>query len=73
MKKQTEQVVEQQVEQVEVAAVATPAELIAKHGNKSKAIRALNAAGSTRGEIAKMLKIRYQHVRNVLITPVKSA
>jgi hypothetical protein len=46
---------------------------VAEQGNKSKAIRALNAQGKTRSEIATMLGIRYQHVRNVLITPVKKA
>lgn len=38
---------------------------------KSAAIRALYASGTKKGEIAKLLNIRYQHVRNVLITPVK--
>lgn len=48
------------------------AAFIAKHGTKSAAIRALTAEGKSRGDIAKMLNIRYQHVRNVLITPVKN-
>ncbi len=39
---------------------------------KSAVIRALAADGWSRGHIAKALKIRYQHVRNVLITPVKN-
>jgi hypothetical protein len=34
-------------------------------------IRRLDAMGLTRGQIAKVLNKRYQHVRNVLITPVK--
>lgn len=34
-------------------------------------IRHLNNAGLTRSEIAKALNIRYQHVRNVLIQPLK--
>ena len=38
---------------------------------KSAAIRHLNAQGWSRSEIAKVMNIRYQHVRNVLITPVK--
>lgn len=59
------------VETVEVVVVKTAAELIAQYGNKSKAIRALNGEGHKTGEIAKMLDIRYQHVRNVLVTPVK--
>lgn len=40
-------------------------------GTKSAAIRKLLAEGKTRGEVAKMLEIRYQHVRNVEITPIK--
>ena len=35
-------------------------------------IRFLNSQGMSRGAIAKTLNIRYQHVRNVLITPVKT-
>lgn len=38
---------------------------------KSAVIRYLHSEGMKRGEIAKLLNIRYQHVRNVLITPVK--
>jgi hypothetical protein len=72
MKNQAQKQVNDQVEQPVVAA-PTPAELIAKFGNKSKAIRALSAEGMERGAIAKLLDIRYQHVRNVLITPVKTA
>ena len=37
----------------------------------SRKIRELSSLGVTRSEIAKILNIRYQHVRNVLITPVK--
>lgn len=40
---------------------------------KSSKIRYLAASGMSRGDIAKALNIRYQHVRNVLITPVKNA
>lgn len=36
----------------------------------SSKIRYLDAAGYTRSEIAAKLGKRYQHVRNVLITPV---
>lgn len=39
--------------------------------SKSATIRGLNAKGYTRGQIAKVMGIIYQHVRNVLITPVK--
>lgn len=45
---------------------------ISEQGSKSQAIRTLTSQGKTRSEIAKMLNIRYQHVRNVLITPVKN-
>jgi hypothetical protein len=41
--------------------------------NKSNKIRSLLALGLKRGEVAKLLGIRYQHVRNVEITPVKRA
>lgn len=44
---------------------------LAACGTKSAAIRKLNAEGKDRGTIAKLLGIRYQHVRNVLITPIK--
>lgn len=37
---------------------------------KSSKIRYLNSVGYSRSEIAKLLEIRYQHVRNVLITPL---
>ncbi len=39
---------------------------------KSAKIRFLNSKNWSRGQIAKKLEIRYQHVRNVLITPVKN-
>jgi len=39
----------------------------------SSAIRGLAAHGMSRGAIAKLLNKRYQHVRNVLITPIKKA
>lgn len=44
--------------------------LLKEHGNVSKVIRFLAAQGCTKGEIAKITGKRYQHVRNVLITPV---
>lgn len=40
-------------------------------GTKSARIRAYTAEGLTRSQIAKILGIRYQHVRNVLITSAK--
>jgi hypothetical protein len=38
----------------------------------SAKIRYLNAKNYTRSEIAVKLNKRYQHVRNVLITPIKN-
>jgi hypothetical protein len=38
--------------------------------NVSQKIRKLDASGFSRSEIAKFLDKRYQHVRNVLITPI---
>lgn len=43
---------------------------IKEQGGVSKAIRSLVAAGHKYGPVAKMLGKRYQHVRNVMITPV---
>jgi len=48
----------------------TPFDKVAGLPTKSAKIRALAAAGLSRSEIAKGLGIRYQHVRNVLITPL---
>ncbi len=56
---------------VEVTETPTPAQLIAQYDGPSAAIRALTALGHPRGVVAKMLNKRYQHVRNVLITPLK--
>lgn len=45
--------------------------LMEQHSNnKSSIIRALDAEGYKRGPIAKFMGIKYQFVRNVLITPV---
>ncbi len=40
---------------------------------KSAKIRALDKLGATRSEIANYLQIRYQHVRNVLVSPAPSS
>jgi hypothetical protein len=40
---------------------------------KSAKIRSLHALGIERGDISRILSIRYQHVRNVLITPLKKS
>lgn len=44
-----------------------PQNIVDGLSTKSAKIRALNAAGFSRTEIAAFLKIRYQHVRNVLV------
>lgn len=50
----------------------TQKEQLDKLETKSAKIRFLNSIGYSRGQIAKTLDIRYQHVRNVLITPIKT-
>ena len=44
---------------------------LAKLPTTSARIRYLDSTNLTRSQIAKKLDIRYQHVRNVLITPIK--
>jgi hypothetical protein len=46
-------------------------QFITDKGGVSKAIRFLHGEGKSRSDIAKMLGKRYQHVRNVLNTPLK--
>lgn len=46
--------------------------IIKNSNTKSSAIRQLDKLGLTRSQIAKAMNIRYQHVRNVLITPLKT-
>lgn len=52
--------------------IPTVKELTEKFSTTSARIRKLNNMGLTRGQIAKHLGIRYQWVRNVLNTPVKT-
>jgi len=47
------------------------AELLESHKTKSAMIRFLSVDGYDRGQIAKFMGIKYQFVRNVLITPIK--
>lgn len=47
--------------------------LMDEHKTKSAVIRYLAAQGMKKGDIAKLLDIRYQHVRNVLVQPLKKA
>jgi len=62
------------LKQAEPAATGASAEvqaIVDSSVTKSEKIRALLATGMKRGEVAKLLGIRYQHVRNVEITPIK--
>lgn len=45
--------------------------LMDEHKTKSNVIRFLSSQGWTRSQIASFMNIRYQHVRNVLIQPLK--
>jgi len=60
-----EQVVEVEQPKYDVEA------LMSEHKTKSAVIRYLDSQGMTRGAIAKVLNIRYQHVRNTLVQPLK--
>jgi DNA-binding NarL/FixJ family response regulator len=51
--------------------IKSQVEALTKYGTKSSAIRALKEEGRSTSEIADMLNIRYQHVRNVLNQIVK--
>jgi len=78
-----EQVPEQKQEEAQAApAVVTAAEPITRFGtraelmtqfsnNKSAVIRHLTSKGMKRGEVAKLLNIKYQFVRNVLMQQPK--
>lgn len=54
-----------QVTKIEITSVDLTA-----YATKSSKIRYLASLNYSRGEIAKHLGIRYQHVRNVLVTPI---
>lgn len=80
MAKKNEATQEVQIETTEQAPIETtqqPAfdknKFIIDCGSVSAAIRKLHEEGKSRGEIAKLLEKRYQHVRNVLITPLKKS
>jgi uncharacterized protein with HEPN domain len=45
--------------------------LLEEHKTVSGVIRYLNSIGKNRSEISKITGKRYQHVRNVLVTPLK--
>lgn len=67
MAKQTEKKVEKQVEFDREKADKICKDL----PTTSAKIRALHRVQFTRSQIAHYLEIRYQHVRNVLVTPLK--
>jgi hypothetical protein len=46
-------------------------ELLAEHKSVSGVIRYLASTGMSRGDISRVTGKRYQHVRNVLVTPLK--
>jgi spermidine/putrescine-binding protein len=46
-------------------------EILQRYNTKSQAIRALHREGLSKGQIADTLRIRYQHVHNVLNQIVK--
>jgi len=53
-------------------------ELMTKYTTKSATVRYLSSKGLTRSQILKIMKemfpnMLYQHVRNILVTPVKKA
>lgn len=73
---QTTEVVETTVIKTDAVTPWTAEQLadeVKRAGSVSALIRELSAAGKSRGTIAKMTGKRYQHVRNVLITPIKKS
>ncbi len=58
-------------EQVPVVVTNPINDIVTSSAPKSQRIRELLAKGFTRSQVAVMLGIRYQHVRNVQITPIK--
>lgn len=76
MTKKNEATIESTIEAttaVEAPKTYDVAALMTELKTKSAVIRYLHGEGLTKGAIAKALDIRYQHVRNVLITPIKKA
>ena len=49
------------------------ADFMAEMKTKSAAVRRLAAEEFSKGDIARFMEIRYQHVRNILVTPLKKA
>lgn len=75
MAKTNTQIVEPIVTETPVVEAAKPQfelpKLMDEHKTKSNVIRFLSSQGWTRSQIASFMNIRYQHVRNVLIQPLK--
>lgn len=69
--KTIETAVTEKVAKVEVTIPFNYQDLLTEHKTKSGIIRFLNSKGYKNGPIAKYMGIRFQHVRNVLVTPVK--
>lgn len=46
-------------------------ELMKQYQTKSNMIRYLYSIGHSKGDISRFMNIRYQHVRNVLLNPIK--
>lgn len=59
------------IERVSTGLSAQVEAIVVGSATKSDKIRQLLALNIKRGEVAKLLNIRYQHVRNVEITPIK--
>lgn len=59
-------------EAIEVKELFTREQLLACKTTSAK-IRFLHSLGFERKEISNILYVRYQHVRNVLITPIKKS
>jgi len=70
-KNETAVVVEQTTEAKVTWTKEQADQFIKDKGGVSKAIRSLLAEGKERGEVARLLHKRYQHVRNVALTPIK--
>lgn len=58
---------------IKAVTLAEPQDALETMVTTSSKIRYLASTGMTKSQIAAKLNIRYQHVRNVLITPLKKA
>ena len=60
------------IETSEAEAAVSAMEVVRSDMTKSTKIRKLFAMTGDRSTVANLLGIRYQHVRNVLVTPIKT-